>query len=82
MCYANNTIGNIQKFFFINVQYPPTLSENGKSEEYLTVKLHHSVNLECHIKASPEAITYWSFVSTALISIKFKIVIDTSFYKL
>ncbi|CAG9804563.1 unnamed protein product [Chironomus riparius] len=66
MCYANNTIGNIQKFFFINVQYPPTLSENGKSEEYLTVKLHHSVNLECHIKASPEAITYWSFNSTNL----------------
>jgi len=63
MCYANNTIGNIQKFFFINVQYPPAISGSAKLEEYLTVKLHHSINLECHTKASPEAIIYWSFVS-------------------
>lgn len=42
------------------------LIENVKSEESLSVKLHHSVNLECKIKSSPEPLTYWSLVSNII----------------
>jgi hypothetical protein len=64
MCHANNSVGSVQKLFFVNVQYAPELiSVNEKREEHVSVKLHHSVNLECKVKASPEAQINWSHVS-------------------
>lgn len=63
MCYANNTVGFTKKIFYINVQYPPEFTEGDESDEYLTVKLHHSFTLDCKVTASPEAKAYWTYVS-------------------
>ncbi|XP_070504622.1 hemicentin-1-like [Chironomus tepperi] len=62
-CYANNTVGFTQKFFFLNVYYPPEFIENDGSDEDLTVKLHHKVALECKVNGFPKPEIYWSFNS-------------------
>ncbi|KAG5680582.1 hypothetical protein PVAND_010079 [Polypedilum vanderplanki] len=66
LCHANNSVGSIQKLFFINVQHAPEFISNNKLEEHVTVKLHHSINFECRIKSSPEATISWSHNSTSL----------------
>jgi hypothetical protein len=64
MCHANNTVGSVQKLFFINVQYAPEfIDAQDRKEEHVTVKLHHSVNFECKVKSSPESTIRWSHVS-------------------
>ncbi len=55
-------MGNVAKYFFIDVQFPPTFIDK-KVEEHLTVKLNHGLNMECKVRSSPEATLRWSFVS-------------------
>lgn len=36
---------------------------NDKIEEHMTATLNHGLNLECKVKASPEALISWFYVS-------------------
>lgn len=62
MCYLNNTMGNIQKVFEIDVQTPPMFMD-AKSEQKISLKLHHGQNFECKVSGNPEPSVKWIFVS-------------------
>ncbi|KAL7010771.1 hypothetical protein ACKWTF_009159 [Chironomus riparius] len=62
-CYANNSVGFIQKTFVLNVFYPPAFIDNKSSDVDLIVKLHRKLIMECKVDGFPEPQTYWSFNS-------------------
>jgi hypothetical protein len=66
MCYLNNTMGNIQKVFEIDVQMTPKFIES-QTEEKISVKLHHGQNLECKVTGNPEPDVKWIFVSVEFV---------------
>lgn len=59
-CFVNNTVGALNKFFHVQVQFSPVLHDSTELKK--VVELHQGVNLECRVDGVPEPAVSWFLV--------------------